>query len=223
MQCLTKLLLIHVMLILSDTDGFRINLNQFCQRILQSSCNRSCTSLSHIKFRKFFCCNLAGRIYRCTSFIYNYVLHFLWNFLQKLHNNLFRLSGCGSITQWDQRNIILWDNLLQQIFGCFNLLWSSRCRRINNRSANNFPGWIYHRKLATGTKCRIPPQYCATNDRRLHQKLFQVLAKHLDCTIFCLLCQFIPDLAFDSRCDQSLISVLNCCFNSCCDFSMISM
>ena len=32
--------LVHIMLILTDTDGFRINLDQLCQRILQTSGDR---------------------------------------------------------------------------------------------------------------------------------------------------------------------------------------
>ena len=74
-QCLAQLFLVHIMLVLTYTDGLRINFYQFCQRVLQTSRYRCSTSLSHIKIRKFFCCQLAGRIYGSTGFVGDYILY----------------------------------------------------------------------------------------------------------------------------------------------------
>ena len=81
-QSLSQLLLVHIMLILTYTNRLWINLHKFCQRILKTSCNRSCTSLSYVKIREFLCSQLTCRIYRCTCFIGDHILHFLRNFFQ---------------------------------------------------------------------------------------------------------------------------------------------
>ena len=48
-----------------------------------------------------------------------------------------------------------------------------------------------------------------SGDWRLHQKLFQILAKDADCTLFGFFCQLIADIALDRRGDQTVIAVLN--------------
>ena len=46
---LAELLLVHIVLILADTDGFRIDFDKLCQRILHTACDGSGASLSDIK------------------------------------------------------------------------------------------------------------------------------------------------------------------------------
>ena len=58
-QCLAQFFLVHVMLVLTDTNGFRVDLYKLCQRVLDTSCDRCGTTLSHIKIREFFRCKLA--------------------------------------------------------------------------------------------------------------------------------------------------------------------
>ena len=48
-----------------------------------------------------------------------------------------------------------------------------------------------------------------SGDGRLHQKLFQILAKDADCTLFGFFCQLIANIALDRRGDQTVIAVLN--------------
>ena len=113
--------------------------------------------------------------------------------------------------------MILWNNLFQQIFCCLDLLRSRRRCRINYSRADYFSGRIYHSKLASGTECRIPSKHNLSNDRRLHQKLLQILSKHKDCAIFCFFRQFVSQFTLDRRCDQSLIAVGHNLFqNRCC-------
>ena len=77
------------MLILTNTNGLRIDLYQLCQRILYAPCNGSCASLSYIKVRELFCGQLACRIYRSTSFIGDHVLYAcLRDLLQHVHDHL---------------------------------------------------------------------------------------------------------------------------------------
>ena len=79
---------------------------------------------------------------------------------------------------------------------------------IDHLCIEHLPGLIHHCQLTAGTKGRIPAKHYLSCDGRLHQKLLQILSKHIDGAILRFLRQLIPDLPFDSRFDQAVIAVL---------------
>ena len=91
-QRLAQLLLVHIMLILPHTDRLGIDLDQLGQRILQPSRDGSRTPLPHVKVREFLRGKLARGIDRSTRLIGDHILHFLGDLLQKLHDDLLRLT-----------------------------------------------------------------------------------------------------------------------------------
>ena len=200
------------MLILSDADGFRINLHQLCQRILKTSCDRRCAPLSHIKVREFFRRQLAGRIDGCSGFADNDILHFLRDFLQQFHNHLFRLSGCGSISKRNERNMIFADQLFQHFF-CFFYFVLRSCR-VDDHRIQHLAGRINNCQFAASAECRIPAKNSLPCNRRLHQKLLQVFTKHTDSPFFRILSQCISDLTLNSRSNETAVTVLYHCFQN---------
>ena len=90
-QRLAKLLLVTVMLILSDPDGLRINLDQLRERILQAPCNGRRASLPDIKVREFLRRQPARGIYRRAGLIDDDILYLIIYLLKQLHNHLLRL------------------------------------------------------------------------------------------------------------------------------------
>ena len=217
-QCLTKLLLVHIMLILSDTDRLRCDLNELCKRILKTSCDGSRTSLSHIKVRKLLCCQLARGIYRSTRLVCDHILNFLRDFLKQFHNDLLRLPGRCSISKRNKRNIVFPDQFLKCIFCRLDLLLIGRCCRIDHCRIQHFSGRIYDCQLASCTECRVPAEDNFAYDRRLHQKLLKVFSKDMDRTVLSVFCQAAADLPLDCRGDQTLVAVLyHFTENRCCD------
>ena len=91
-KCLSEFLLIHIMLILTDTDRLRIDLNQFCKWILKSSCYGCRASLTNIELWKLLGCKFTCRINRGTRLIYDHILNRSIKFFYKLNDDLFRLS-----------------------------------------------------------------------------------------------------------------------------------
>ena len=61
-QRLIEPLLVHVVLILADSDRLRIDLDQLRERVLHAPCHRRGAALLHIKVRKFLRCQLAGGV-----------------------------------------------------------------------------------------------------------------------------------------------------------------
>ena len=54
--------LVHVVLVLSDTDGFRVYLHQFRQRVHQPASDGNGTAHRHVIFRKFLTGDFGSRI-----------------------------------------------------------------------------------------------------------------------------------------------------------------
>ena len=82
-----------------------------------------------------------------------------------------------------------------------------RRRREDHRRIQHLSGRIHNSKLTAGTKRRVPAKHYMSCDGRLHQKLFQILAKYMNCSVLCLFSQVTSDLTLDCRCDQTLIAV----------------
>ena len=104
--------LVHIMLILADTDGLRIDLYKLRKRVLETACDGDGTSLSHVEFREFLCGKLAGRIYGSSRLIYDHVLDVFRDLLDKLRDDLLRLSGSSSVSDGDQGDLVFLDELL---------------------------------------------------------------------------------------------------------------
>ena len=100
-QCFGQFLLVHVMLVLSDTNGFRVDFYQLCEWVLQAARHGCRTSLSDIKLRKLFGRQLAGRVYGGTGFVYNDVLYGYRNLFEKLYDDLLGFAGSSTVSKGD--------------------------------------------------------------------------------------------------------------------------
>ena len=63
------------MLILSYTDGLRVNLHQFCQRVHQAAADRYSPTHRHVIVRKLIASYLRSRVDRCSLFTHHKHLH----------------------------------------------------------------------------------------------------------------------------------------------------
>ena len=199
------------MLILTDTDRFRINFYQLCQRILHPAGNGCRASLSHIKIREFLRCKLACGINGCACLVCDHVRHLFRNLFEQLHDDLLRFPRCRSIAKRDQCDSVFANQRFQCLFCCFDLRLVRRRGRINDRCIKDLSSGIDYRQLAAGTERRIPPKHDLTCDWRLHQKLFQIFTEYGDCSILRFFGQCTADFTLNRRCDQSAVAVCHCC------------
>ena len=102
-QAFRQLFLWQVMLVLTDTNGLRINLDQLSKRIEQSSADGYCTSFFNCKIREFFSCIFLCRPYGSTCLRYDGILYVQAVFLNKFSTQLFRFAGSRTIT--DRNNL----------------------------------------------------------------------------------------------------------------------
>ena len=193
------------MLILADTDGFGIDLHQFCQRILQTSCDGCGAALAHVEIRKLFGGQFAGGINTGTGLIDDDVLQGSGTFTDELGNHSFGFPGGGTVPHGDEIYLITVHETAKCFFGFLHPVL--RCRRIDHHGVQDFAGGIHNSQLASGTEGGIPAEDRFSLHRRLHQKLCEVGAENSDGTVFRSLCQAIAKLCLDGRRDQTFVSV----------------
>ena len=173
------------MLILTDADGLRIDLDQLRQRILQPSGNGRGRPLSDIKIRKFFSGEFACRINGSSRLVHNHIGKRQIEFLDPGCYQCFRLSGRRSVSYRNQIDMIPVDQFLDLPFGFLHLVL--RGGRINHLGIQDLSGRIHNRQLTTGAEGGIPSQYRFACNRGLHQKLRQIFAKNSNGAVLCLL------------------------------------
>ena len=105
--------------------------------------------------------------------------------------------------------MIFTDQPLKLCLGFFHLIL--RSRRENHLGIQYLTRCIHNGKLTAGTECRIPAENDLSCNRRLHQKLLQVLSKYGNRTILCLFGKIIADFTLNCRCNQTLIGILDRC------------
>ena len=193
------------MLVLTHADGLGVNFHQLRQRVLETSGNGYRAPLAHVKGREFLGGQPAGRVHGRSCLIYNHILDLFSDFLQQIHDNLLRLPGRCAVSHGYEGNIVFFNESLQYLFGFLHLVLR-RCG-VNDHRIQHLPRAVHHRQLAAGTESRIPAQNHPSHDRRLHQKLFQVLSKYLDGAFLCFFRQIASDLPLYGRADEAAVAV----------------
>ena len=200
-----QFLLVHIVLVLPYADGLGIDLDQFCQRILQAARNGCCAALSHIKLRKLFRRQFASRIYGCSRFIHDHIGNRTLQFFDETYDHLLRFTGCRAVAQRDQIHVVFVDQFLQFRLGFRYFIL--RCGRIDHFGIQYLTRRIHDGQFTSGTERRVPAKYDFAADGLLHQQLLQIAPEYGDSSVLCRFRQFRTDLTFHGRLDQTLICI----------------
>ena len=208
-QGFPQLLLVHIMLVLTHADGFRIYFYQLRQRILKTAGDGCGTALAHIQVRIFFRGQLTGGVDGGSRLVDDDVPEFfalcLCVLLDKINDNLLGFPGCGSVAHGDHIDVVLLHQLCQHGLGFPHLVLGRRWE--NHRGVQDFARRVAHRQLASGTERRIPAQYGFARQRRLHQKLLQVASENLNGPFLGFLGELVPKLRLNGRGNQPLVGI----------------
>ena len=94
------------MLILTDADGFRIDLDKLCQGVLQTACNRNRAALCDVKIGEFVLRKLGSGIDTRARFADDGVGNFAGKLGQRVGNELFAFARCRAVTDGDDVNFM---------------------------------------------------------------------------------------------------------------------
>ena len=190
------------MLILADADGFRLDLNQFRQRVHQPPADRNSPAHGNILIGKFITCQFGCGINRCPAFIDHDNLNFFWQ-MQSAQKG-FCLAPCRAITHSNGCNV----KLIAKIYNCFGCLGMAFFRKKRDGfMVEELPLRIQADGFTTCAKTGIDCQDRFLPQGRRKQKLAQIIGKYFDCRLisFFLCCQ--TDFCFHRHREQSLVTI----------------
>ena len=95
------------MLVLTDSDSLRLDLDKLRERILYSPRDRCGTSLSYVESRELLRSELACRVHARARLVGDHVRNLLGDLAQEFADNLLRLSRSRSVSYRDEGNLVL--------------------------------------------------------------------------------------------------------------------
>ena len=209
-ESLGKSCLLHIMLILTNTDSLGLDLNKLCKGILNSSCDRNSRSLHYVKVGEFLGSNLRSRVNRSTCLGNDSILYSLGAACvtdNVLCNKCLALTGCGTVTDRDNINVVLLDKTKNGLLGSLNVL--SGLYGINNRGIKHLTGLINYCKLTAVSITGVVAKNGLALKGSCKKKVTKVLREHLKCTLAGIVKECSTNLSFDCGEQKSVICVTN--------------
>ena len=201
------------MLVLSDTDRFRIDLNELRQRILQAAGDRNRASKRNVIVRELFGSEL-GRGVDARAGLGNddvgnrrqakLTSHRIV-FFQSLGEELFGFAGSGSVAKRDELDLVFAHHALDLAAGFRHTDCAGG--RVDHAGRKHLSGRIDNCELASGSEGRVKAKDGLAGDRLRHQKLLQVLLKDLDCLILRFFSQIRANFIFNRRSNETLVRI----------------
>ena len=202
-----QLRLLEIVLILADTNGLGVNLDQFRQRILHAPRNGNRSALKHRILGQFLGRVLGGRPYAGAGLVDNGVGD-TRQFRQKGGDKLLAFPGSRSVSNRNSRHMMPPAHADNHLPGLFLLPLLPGQRKERNARLKDAPGGIHHRQLAAVMVTRIHAKGHPSADRRLHQELPQVVGKDMDGALVGPVRQLIHQLTVQGGLNQAVPGIL---------------
>ena len=189
-----QLRLLQIVLILPHADGLRVDLHQLGQRVLHAPRDGNRASERDVVFRKFLRRQLGGGIHARARLADDDVGH-ARRFRQQGGDELLALAGGRAIADGDGRDPVAANHAQNLRFRPRLLRLVIRQGEIAHAGFQHLARLIHNRQLAARTEARIDAQRDLAANRRLHQKLVQVVAEDADRALVRLVRQLVSDFA----------------------------
>ena len=169
--------LVHILLILSYTDGTWVNLHEFGKRVHQSSSNTHGTAYRHVVVREFLACHLRCGIDGSTVFAHHKHLDALWQ--SQSTDEILCLATCRTVTNRNGFRLVLFGEC-PNLVGCrFSSVWSSRVGE-DGFVMKQIAFGIQTNHLASCAETWVDTHHSLLPKRCRHQQLFQVAYEDAD-------------------------------------------
>ena len=100
--------LVDVVLVLTDADGFRFDLDEFRQRVLQTARNRYRATQGDVEIRKFLSPDFGSGINRSARLGHHHLREFeVGHFLHEIAGKLVGLAACRPVADRDDIDLML--------------------------------------------------------------------------------------------------------------------
>jgi len=171
--------LVNIMLVLADTDRFRLDLHKLRQRILQAPGNRHRAADGDIHVRKLLRGEFGGRINRRAGFRHHHageaeVRHLAFKF----GDQLVGLPAGGAVADADELDLVRLREPGERHQGAGPV--TLRLVRIDGVSVQHLAGRVHNSNLAARANARIDAHHGFRTRRRSKQQGFYVLGEDAD-------------------------------------------
>ena len=200
---------LQIMLILTHTDGFGIDLDQLRQRILQAPGDGYRTAQVDVKVRELLRSQLGSGIHRRTGLADNHICKTIAHvhFLHDLHEELLGFPAGCTVADGSNGYTMLANETLDG-FLCRLHSRSTLEHRVDDRRVQHAARLIHHGDLAAMGIARIETDGGTPLDRRRHQEGLEVQREYADGRCLRLVRQFSAQLRVQGRRDQPGVGVI---------------
>ena len=200
-----QFLLRAIVLILANTDGLRIDFDQFGQRVLQSPCDGHGRTQIHIEIRKFFRRKGRGGIDGRTRFADDHIAGIRVPF-QQLDGPCLRFPGGSAVSDGNVLHTVAGHQTVEGLDGLLLLAFAER--RIYDRGGKYLAGRIHNCHLAAVAVSGVKPHGHKALHRRLHQKGLQIQREIVNGAGTGPFCQIGADFPLNGGEDQAFVGIL---------------
>ena len=174
-----QLALAHIVLVLAHADRFRINLDQFGQRVLQAARDRHGAAQGHIHVRQFLGGEFGRRIHGRARFRDDDLRHLRFRvLLDQILRQFIGLARGGAVADRNERHIVLGGQTAQRVQGAIPVVF--RLVRVDHGRVDDFTGGIDHGDLDARAQAGIEAHGGALAGRRGQQQRFQIGGEDVD-------------------------------------------
>ena len=165
------------MLILADADGFRLDLDQFRQRVLQAAGNGHRAAQRHIHFGEFPRRQFRSGIDRCACFRHHQLVQIqIGMTLDQFGRQPVGFPRSRAIANADQFDFMALTQVGQGVNARIPLI--ARDMGINRGGFHQFAGGVHHRDLDAGAQAGIESQRRTSARWRRQQQIAQITGEH---------------------------------------------
>ena len=183
------------MLVLADADGFRVDLHQFGQRVLQASGDAYCAAQGYVEIGEFASGQFRGRVHRGAGLGDHHLGQFQARyFLDQFGGQLVGLAAGGAVADGDQVDAMLGAELGEDGQGAVPVV--ARRVRVDGGGFQHLAGGIDHGHLAAGAQARVERQGGTRAGRGGQQQVVQVAGEHGNRLVLGLLAQLAEQVGF---------------------------
>ncbi|MNC10280.1 hypothetical protein D3C75_579190 [compost metagenome] len=171
--------LIHVVLVLPDTDRLRLDLHQLGQRILQAARDRYRATDRHVQIGELFGRRFRRRIHRSPGFAdHDFLRCVVTQRLDGFTGQLVGLAAGSAVADRDQLYVVLGAQLLDRLQRLLPL--PAGFVRVDGVGGDQLAGGVDHGDLAAGADARVQAQHAFRAGRCGQQQVLEVVTEHRD-------------------------------------------
>ena len=208
-ECFVQPLLRHIVLVLSNTDRLRVDLDQLGKRVLQAARDGDRRAQIDIVLRELLRRELGCRVDRRARLVDHHIGHMLSRraaFADQIHRHRLGLPARGAVADREMLNPVLQDTALELFDALLPLALAKS--RVDHHRIQHLAGPVDHGDLASVRIARVESHDHLAAHRRLHEQRTQVEREIVNRSLRGVLGQLGADFPFERREQQTVPAVL---------------